>query len=176
MLVVVVFFLNTRLYAAEGPEMTRLFPAGGQRGTVVEVVASGKFPLWPLTAWCDCTGVEWKPIAAPGKFSLTVAGGAPLGVHWLRLYEANGATSVKPFLIGAIEESTEVEPNDRATEGRLLETLPCVFNGVLEKSGDVDTVRVSLKAQETLIASIDSTRFLLTRSMRACNLSTRKGL
>ena len=162
-LVVVVFFLDTSLYAGEGPEMTRLFPAGGQRGTVVQVVASGKFPLWPLNAWCDCAGLEWKPLDAPGKFSVTVAGDAPLGVHWLRLYEANGATSAKPFLIGAIEESIEVEPNDRLAEGRLLETLPCVVNGVLEKTGDVDLVRVTLKAHETLIASIDSTRFLLSQ-------------
>jgi len=147
-------------FAVDGPELTRIFPAGGQRGTVVEVTGSGKFPTWPLSLWCDCDALTWTCLEASGKFSVSISNDAPLGVHWLRLHDANGATSIKPFVVGAIAEASETEPNDRLVEGPLLEDLPVLVNGTLEKSGDVDSVRVKLKAGETLVASVDAARFL----------------
>jgi len=147
-------------FAVDGPELTRIFPAGGQRGTEVEVTASGKFPTWPLSLWCDCDALTWGCLEASGKFSVSISDDAPLGVHWLRLHDANGATSIKPFVVGAIAEAIETEPNDRLVEGSLLENLPLLVNGALEKSGDVDSVRLKLKAGETLVASVDSARFL----------------
>jgi len=148
------------VFAVDGPALTRIFPAGGQRGTVVEVTASGKFPTWPLTVWSDCDAVSWSCSETSGKFSVSISSDAPLGMHWVRLHEVNGATSINPFVVGAIAEMMETEPNDRLVEGPMLEKLPVVLSGALEKSGDVDSVRLKLKAGETLVASVDAARFL----------------
>ena len=163
------------VFAVDGPELTRIFPAGGQRGTVVEVNASGKFPTWPLTVWSDCDALSWSCLETSGKFSVSISGDAPLGVHWVRLHEVNGATSIKPFVVGAIAEMMETEPNDRLVEGPLLEKLPVMFNGALEKSGDVDSVRLKLKAGETLVASLDAARFLASPVDACLQLVDTKG-
>ena len=51
---------------------------------------------------------------------MTVAADAPPGLRWLRLYDEDGATALRPFVIGSLPEIVEVEPNDGpATPHRL---------------------------------------------------------
>src|SRR6516225_6103945 len=49
------------------PALNYLFPAGGQRGTTVEVTASGSFERWPVQAWVSGKGVVAKPGKDKGK-------------------------------------------------------------------------------------------------------------
>ena len=147
---------------AAPPEATRLFPPGGQRGTTVTVKVSGSFPSWPAAAWTERAGTAWEPQAETGTYAVAVAPDAPLGVHLARFTSAEGATAVRRFVVGATGQVVEAEPNDRPAQALAIEELPVVVDGVLEKRGDVDLVRVRLAAGETLVAQADSNRLLRT--------------
>src|SRR5438552_2362245 len=90
--------------AAAPPSVTYLYPAGARRGTTVEVTAAGNFERWPVRAWADRRGVEVRPAKDPGKLSVTVAADVVPGVCWVRLYDEQGASAPRPFLIGTLPE------------------------------------------------------------------------
>ena len=148
------------LLAAERPELTRLFPPGGQAGTVVDVEATGKFPVWPIQAWSDTDSIHWSFEESSGKLKATIDANAKPGLHWLRMYHPNGATSVRPFLVNDMPEQIEVEPNDRFAEANAVPALPFCFQGVLGKRGDVDMVSVMLTAGQKLVATVDAWQLL----------------
>ncbi len=148
------------LRASERPELTRLFPSGGQAGTVVDVEATGKFPVWPIQAWSDTDSIRWSCEEGSGKLKATIDAGAKPGLHWLRLYHPNGATSVRPFLVSDMPEQIEVEPNNRVAEANAVPALPTCFQGVLGKRGDVDMVSVMLTAGQKLVATVDASQLL----------------
>ena len=148
------------LRGAERPELTRIFPAGGQAGTTVSVEASGKFPVWPLQAWSDTDAIQWTFEETSGKLKATIAADAKPGLHWLRLYHPNGATAVRPFLVGNIPEQIEAEPNDRVTEANAITAFPYSVHGVFAKRGDVDHYALTLEQGQKIVAVIDSEHFL----------------
>ena len=94
-----------------------------------------------------------------GKFSVTVPANAPLGVAWLRFHDDTGASPLRPFVVGALPEVNETEPNDDAKTAAPV-VMPAVVNGVLSKTGDVDCFAVKLKKGETLVASLEAHRTL----------------
>lgn len=144
------------LRGAERPELTRLFPAGGQAGTTVNVEASGKFPVWPIQAWSDTDAIHWTFEETSGKLKATIEADAKPGLHWLRLHHPNGATAVRPFLVGNIPEQIEAEPNDRVTEANAIPSLPYSMHGVFAKRGDVDHYELTLGKGQTMVAVIDA--------------------
>ncbi|MEZ6150517.1 MAG: PPC domain-containing protein [Pirellulaceae bacterium] len=146
--------------AAEKPELTMLFPPGGQVGTTVDILAQGKFPVWPLKIWTDSPHVQWSCLEESGKLRAEIGPDAELGLHWLRLYEPNGATDLRPYLIGSSPEAGEVEPNDRADKPQAVDQLPFTIQGVLNKTADVDLFAVELSEGQLLAATIDSAKWL----------------
>ncbi len=77
-------------------------------------------------------------------------------VHHVRFSDEDNATDAMRFLIGPIEEKTETEPNDDASEAFKVSALPVVINGVLEKRGAVDTFEIELDEGQTLVASVEA--------------------
>jgi hypothetical protein len=119
----------------------------------VAVTAAGDFSTWPVQGWSDRPGIKATAEKDKGKFTLDVAADAAGGTYWLRFFNADGASVLRPFVVGTLPEVVESEPNDapdkpQATEPRV------VANGKLGKSGDVDGYRVELKQGETLVASL----------------------
>ncbi len=141
--------------AAAPPTLDFFYPAGGQRGTTVEVVASGSFSAWPVQAWADDTGIEIRPGKETGKFQVAIAAATPPGLHHVRLYNADGASVLRPFVVGTLPEVLEKEPNDDPRKPQVL-TPGVVVNGQLEKAGDVDTFAVSARKGQTLVAAVDA--------------------
>lgn len=139
---------------AAPPELTSLFPAGAQQGKTVEVVAGGTFARWPIQAWSDRKGVEIKPAKEKGKFSFHLAADTVPGVSWVRLHDEQGASELRPFIVGTLPEVTEKEPNNESTKPQVLAALPVVVNGRLDKAGDVDCFAVRLQKGDTLVASL----------------------
>ena len=92
--------------------MTGLFPPGAGRGQTVAVDASGTFDHWPVKAWIEGRGVEIQAEKEKGKLTVVVAADAPPGLRWVRLYDEEGATALRPFVVGTLPEVVEVEPND----------------------------------------------------------------
>ncbi|MBC7822010.1 MAG: PPC domain-containing protein [Planctomycetaceae bacterium] len=145
--------LAARCAFAAPPNVTALFPAGCQVGQSVEVTAQGALGDKPQ-AWISREGVKLEFAESGNKFKVIVAENAAPGQCWIRGFNAEGASSLRPFVIGTLAEVAEKEPNNSAKEAQKLESSQVVVNGVLEKGGDVDTFAVSLKAGQTLVASL----------------------
>jgi hypothetical protein len=137
------------------PGVTHLFPAGGQRGTTVEVTAAGSFDTWPVGVWASRPGVTAVAGKEKGKLAVTVAADAVPGVVWLRLHDATGASGPRPFVVGTLPEVTESEPNDEPGKGQAV-SRSAVVNGRLGKPGDVDCFAVDAKRGQTLVAAVEA--------------------
>lgn len=137
---------------AEAPSLTHVFPPGGQRGTLVAVKLSGKFP-WPVSV--DAPGVEFKPGTEAGLFDVTIPADLAVDRIWIRAFNAEGASTTVPFLIGNLKELSETEPNNAPKQAQALTESRLIINGVL-KGADVDGFSVPLEAGQTLIASLEA--------------------
>lgn len=138
---------------AAPPNVTALVPSGCQIGQSVEVTAQGSVGEKPQ-AWLNREGLKIEFAETGNKFKVTVAENAAPGLCWIRVFNAEGASPLRPFVIGTLAEVVEKEPNNSAKEAQKLESSQVVVNGVLDKGGDVDTFAVSLKAGQTLVASL----------------------
>lgn len=139
------------LFAA--PNVTHLFPAGGQRGTTVTVAAAGTFPAWPVKVWASGKGVAATAGKKKGEWTVVIAADASPGVYWLRAYDDTGGGNLRPFVVGSLPEVNEKEPNDSPGFAHKL-AGPAVVNGRLQKRGDVDCFSVEAKKGQTLVASL----------------------
>jgi len=148
------------LAAAAPPTLSSLFPAGVQRGQTTEVTAGGTFGRWPVQAWADELGIEVKAAKERGRLTVSVAADTPPGLHWVRLFDQEGATSLRPFFIGNLPEVLEQEPNDDFRKPQVLPSSSVTVNGRLEKPGDVDCFAVQLSKGQTLVASLEANRTL----------------
>ena len=145
--------------SADPPTATFLFPAGGMPGRQVAVTVGGKFSHWPPQVWCSSDRIEFKPEAEQGRCQIAIANDAGPGVYWLRLYDEEGATTVRPFIVGNLPTQLESEPNDDWMKPQRI-SLPATIDGRLDKSGDVDVYAISLRAGETLVASLEANEIL----------------
>jgi len=146
--------------AAAPPTLTSLFPAGAQRGTTVEITAGGTFERWPVQAWVDGKGIELKAAKDKGQLTVSVAADTAPGVYWIRLFDQEGATSLRPLVIGTLPEVPEQEPNDDFKKPQVLASSDVTVNGRLEKPGDVDCFAVKLRKGQTLVAALEANRTL----------------
>jgi hypothetical protein len=145
--------------SAAPPTIAYLYPAGAQRGTTVEVAASGVSDKG-VKFWTSGKGVTAEPGKGKGKMSVGVAKDAAPGVYWVRAYNAEGASPLKPFIVGTLPEVAEKETNDEFQKPQVLEGSSIVVNGQLAKSGDVDCFAIDLKKGQTLVASLEANEIL----------------
>ena len=146
----------TSCAAAAPPKVDYLYPAGAQRGTSVEVTAAGTFERWPVKAWAEDKGIDVKPGKVNGKLTITVGPEVRPGVYGIRLFDEQGASIARPFIVGTLPETLEKEPNDDPKKPHVLGKQNTIVNGRLEKPGDVDTFSVSLAKGQTLVASLEA--------------------
>jgi hypothetical protein len=145
---------------AAAPSVTYLYPAGGQRGTTIEVLAGGTFERWPVGCHLSGKGITAKALPHKGKLAVTMAADVTPGVYWLRLHDEQGASVPRPFVVGHLAEMQEKEPNDEPKAAQAIASLPVTVNGRLEKPGDVDGFAVRLTKGQTLVASLLANRVL----------------
>jgi hypothetical protein len=165
------------LAVAAPPKVDSFFPAGGQRGQTVVVTAASDFSTWPVQVWVDQPGVTVTAEKDKGKFSIAIAPDAPAGIAWLRAHNAEGASSLKPFVIGTLPELEEVEPNDAPTQPQAVADK-VVINGRLAKGGDVDGFAIRLKQGQMLVASVQANHILgspMDSVLQLCELLPRRG-
>jgi hypothetical protein len=141
--------------SSAAPNITHLFPAGGQRGTTVEVTAAGTFDKWPVKVWVGGKGITAEAAKEKGKFRVSVAADAVPGVYWLRPHDDTGGGNLRPFVVGTLTEAAEAEPNDEPGKPQPLDP-GVVVNGRLAKNGDVDCYAVRLKKGQTLVAAVEA--------------------
>lgn len=139
---------------AAPPAFESLFPAGGAPGGRVEFVVSGKgLEKDSPVAWTSDPHLVVLAGDKPKKYFLNIAKDASPGAFLLRLYNDEGATQPRIIEVGKFEEVIEKEPNDALADVKAAEAkMNVTINGVLEKSGDVDThaIRVQKGKRITL--------------------------
>jgi hypothetical protein len=113
-----------------------------------------------VKVWTKDSGIEISPAPEKGKLTIKVAPEARVGVHWIRLYDDEGATPLRPFLVGTLPEVLEVEPNDDPTRPQPLTGDALTVNGKLARSGDVDGFALALRKGQTLVAALEANRHL----------------
>lgn len=169
------FVVVVSIASAAPPKVTSLFPAGAQRGSEVVVSATGDWSTWPAQMWSSNPAVVATAETDKGKFRLKVAADAVPDVVWLRAHNAEGASGLRPFVIGTLTELEEIEPNDSPAQGQSVPEK-IVINGKLAKNGDVDGFLVALKQGQTLVASLQANHGLgspMDAVMQICELSNR---
>ena len=143
---------------AAAPVVEYLYPAGGQRGTTVAVTAGGKFEPWPVKVWTDSAELKFEAGEKSGTFNVQVGASVALGPHLVRLYNSEGASALRVFMVGEQKDLAETEPNDEVGKAQSVEGLPLTVNGQLEKAGDVDAFAVRLEAGQCIVASLQGRR------------------
>lgn len=156
--------------SAAPPKLDWLFPAGAAPGSNVTVTLGGTFEKWPMQVWCDRPGIQASPLEEKGKLSVAIPADAFPGTVWIRVHSADGASSLRPFVIGVCganaasppagctAEVLEVEPNNAPATAQPLAAGPVKINGRFEASGDVDVYSISLSKGQTLVAAMDANR------------------
>lgn len=145
---------GTTVASAAPPDVKSLVPSGGRQGETIEVTVAGKLGERPVQGWCSLEGVAITVPEEGEKLAIAIAADAAPGVCWIRLSNAEGASALKPFVVGTLPEVIEAEPNNEVEQAQRLETAQVVVNGSLEKSGDVDAFAVEVKQGETFVASL----------------------
>lgn len=145
-------------YAAP-PDVTAFFPAGGGLGETPEVTITGTFNNWPVKFWCSNEKLKVDCGSSKGKLVIHIPADAPCGIAWIRLIDAEGASTPRPFIIAAQPSVREKDPNDSPKQAQKV-SLPAVVHGKFDKNGDSDSYAVELQEGQTLVASLQSNEVL----------------
>jgi len=149
------FLFVCGLHAA-APTLDYIFPLAFQRGSTAAVTLGGKLDPWPVSVWADCSGVTFRTETNNGKISVETSKEAPLGPHLLRVYDHDGVSAPRCFVITSEQDVMEKEPNDSLQQAQVIEKLPVVITGRLEKSGDVDSFAITVPSGKWLVARVDA--------------------
>src|SRR5262249_45049835 len=118
-----------RLTLTADPVIDRVYPLGGRRGTCT------RFRLQGQGVPTESVAVDF-PADAPRDF-------------WQR-FPIQGKLSDPVLLdVDDVPEHQEVEPNDEAGQARPL-VLPCLLNGRIDRPGDVDYWRFTIRKGQAL--------------------------
>lgn len=156
------------------PSLEQFHPIGFARGTTNVVKVVGKVDPWPPQIWGGGAGVEIAALTNKNELQFVVAADAAPGVRLVRLFNAEGASEPRPFVVGAGREVVEIEPNDQFDAAMEIAELPTTINGRLEKNGEVDSYLVRVPAGHRLLASVDS-HVLMSRIDPVLRLVTTNG-
>lgn len=155
------------------PSSTHIYPAGGQRGTTVNVLV-GTECAPPATRFsifgAGVTSVDTlgSPVDDPGEPSprrdptevpityprewqstITIAADASLGSASWQLNCAQGGTASRPFVVGELPEYLEVESNSLAALAERI-SFPVTLNGRINGERDIDYFRLAVAAGQTV--------------------------
>lgn len=163
------------------PTSTHIFPAGGRRGTTVEVHVGGEClpPATNLRFWGE--GVSAPPVLGdrvvtpnspsprrnPQELQVTypkewlssvrISPDAPLGPALWRLSCARGGTGARPFIVGDLPEVLESEPNNQSDLAQKVE-LPVTLNGQINGECDLDYFQFFAHAGDVIHADVVACR------------------
>src|SRR5690349_14797210 len=104
--------LSAGVAFAGPPKVDLLFPAGGTRGATTNVTLTGNVDAWPVQLWSSRPDVPLKALEEKGKVAVTLPAEAAPGVTWIRAYNEEGSSNLRPFIIGTLPEVEEAETNN----------------------------------------------------------------
>ncbi|MGE5192880.1 MAG: PPC domain-containing protein [Deltaproteobacteria bacterium] len=149
---------------AASPSLGGLTPRGAQRGTEVEVVLSGGQLDDAQEILFYETGIEVAKLEvvnpATVKALFKIAPDCTLGSHRLRIRTATGISDLRPFLVGALPEVAEKEPNNDFAAPQPI-PMNVTVNGVADNE-DVDYYVVEAKKGDRITAEVEGIRLGIT--------------
>lgn len=167
--------------SADLPVASYIFPAGGRRGTVVEMKVGGlnlhskasfemlgpgveadrviqrRATVWfegPLVPLPESQQAEDYPQDYAG--TIKIAADAPIGPRAWRVWTSQGVAGSLPFEVGDLPEVVERERDDDASPQTVA--LPVTINGRIFPREDVDFWAFPLRAGELLSCSVAAGR------------------
>ncbi len=163
------------------PAAMYIFPAGGQRGTTVNVRVGGQFLLGEASFGMSGPGVEardriheidtvWfegplvrRPLSLKGDDypsdhagEVTIHATAPLGDRYWRVWTAQGATPARRFVVGDLPEIVEAEADGAPLPEKI--ELPVTVNGRIFPREDVDVWTFDARAGESYNIEVSAAR------------------
>lgn len=149
---------------AASPSLGGLSPRGAQRGTEIEVVLSGGQIDDAQEVLFYEPGIEVTKLEAVNagtvKATFKIAPDCQLGSHRLRLRTATGISDLRPFFVGALPETSEVEPNNDFAAPQAI-GMNVTVNGTAENE-DVDYFVVEAKKGDRITAEVEGIRLGIT--------------
>ena len=153
-------FFGASSALAVAPNFTAIAPAGGQRGTSVEVTLRGDRLADAQDVFFYTPGITLEKIsdaqekAVKGVF--LIAADCRLGEHALRIRTASGISALRLFYVGPFPSVEEKEPNNEAAKAQ-----PVALNSTVQGtigSEDVDVFSVEVKKDQRLSVEIEGAR------------------
>ena len=172
--------LRAQPVPSKAPDSTHIFPAGGRRGTTVQLRVGAECIPPGAEFFCRGRGVDHRspllvqipnlgepsprrlptevPIRYPRewKSEMTIAADAAGVVYW-QVSCAQGGTRSRPFVIGDLPEFIEKESNSTRQTAEDL-TLPVTVNGQISGERDIDFYRLSLTAGDLVCCEVMARR------------------
>ena len=177
----IIWFAASSVWATDLPSSSYIFPAGGQRGTTVDVRIGAHYmhrsaPLRVVgqgvkasesirqidRIWFEGPMIR-KPFSQRAEdypkdhqATFEIAEDAPLGLCFWQVWTSQGAVAGRPFVIGDLPELVE-EEIDGTPVPRLVE-LPVTVNGRVFPREDVDIWSFDATAGQLITCSVNSAR------------------
>ena len=151
----ILFATIADLYSA-APKVDAIYPAGGRRGeTVAPVLLIGKLSGWPVSGWASHPGIRVEPEEKKNRMKVHVGKDVPVGPHLVRVFDQQGASEAKVFVVSDQPEVLEYGLNEQREEAEEVKSLPLIINGRLERNGDTDFYKVKLQRGQLFTARLD---------------------
>jgi len=145
---------------AAAPELHRVDPPGGTRGTEMDLTLRGKRLADAQEILFYDGGIEVLSITSPrpdmAVAKMRIAPTCRLGEHALRLRTATGVSELRTFHVGALPMVNEQEPNSDFAQPQVIELNQTVL-GVVENE-DVDHYALTASAGQRINAEIEAIR------------------
>lgn len=128
------------------PELRGIYPAGGQAGTSVELTVEGA-ALDGLAALRFSDARIRAESLGKNQFRATIPADVRPGLYDVRAVGKYGVSNPRSFVVGALADALEVEPND-SSEQAMTAALDRTLHGRIDKPADIDTYRFTARRGE----------------------------
>ena len=161
--------INSSIVSAQLPStrLSALFPPGGQAGTSIDVTVTSGIELEEIStllfnhpgimATPKTQDVAGKPVPIANQFVVTVAADVAPGNYEVRTIGFFGISNPRTFVVGALKEFNEAEPNN-AREQAVLTQVNQTVNARINGATDVDWYKFTAKSGQRLLIDCVSRR------------------
>jgi|GEM_PF-1222220 len=160
-------FSNAGFAQLPQTKLFAVYPAGGQRGSTVEVRISAGAELEEIQSLrfghkgflckpkMQGTGKSAKPVL--NTFLVTIPADVPVGRYEIRAYGKYGVSNPRLFEVGSFVEMNETEANNTLTQATAVE-IERVVNGTIQTASDVDFFQFAGKRGQRLLVECTALR------------------
>lgn len=168
-LTLICFVIPTTIVNAQLPStrLSALFPPGGQAGAVTDVTLTSGVDLEEITTLVfnhpgitvapKTHDVGGKQVPIPNLFQVSVAADVPPGKYEVRTVGFFGISNPRTFVVGALKELIETEPNNAREQAVAIEVNQTV-NARITAATDIDWYKFPAKAGQRLLMDCVSRR------------------